>query len=241
MGIFCRGMVALILTLTPVAGLAQDRDSETFVIYFRGIKGAKLDFSAIEQNGRYSAASLVRSSGVVGAFRTITYEAKSQGRARSNGRYTPSLYVETRNNRGAIRTARMPYRNGIPQGRELDPPRPPRPNALDPTTQGGTWDVMTAIFAVFRDKPVAQVCDVNQYLFDGRRRMRLSMQATQSSADKITCSATYERIAGYSNSELEDGTRFPFTMTYEPNGNGEWHVTRVDMSTIYGTGYMVRR
>jgi hypothetical protein len=241
MKVFMGGVCAILLLAGQIAPAeAQNRDSANFDIFFRGIKAAQLGFTAIEENGRYSARSVLQASGLIGAVRKITYEASAQGSA-TGGDYVPSQYKEKRNNNGKIQTAEMKYRAGVPQGRELTPPRPARPGDLDPLQQGGTWDVMTAIFAVFRDKPRDQVCKVNQVLFDGRRRSQLSMRETSAAGNKITCAAEYRRLDGFSDKELADGNRFPFTMTYQSNGNGEWHVTRVDMNTIYGSGKIVRR
>jgi len=222
------------------AAQAQTRTNATFDIYLRGVKGAQLVFSAIEEGGRYSAAARMRSSGMLGWVTALTYEAQAQGTVR-NGDFVPRVYQEERNKDGRVRTARMAYRNGVPQGRELSPPRPPRPGDIDPATQGGTWDVMTAIFAVFREMPREQVCDLQQALFDGRRVSRITLGQPEASGDEITCDAEYRRVAGYSDADMAEGVTFPFRLTFEPAGAGLWHVTRVDMDTIYGRGRMIRR
>ena len=235
-GVIC----ALAMALVPVAAAAQERDSATFDIYLRGIRAAQLTYSTVEDGGRYSAAAKMQSSGIVGFVRTVTYEATAQGSVRGST-FVPSIYSEKRNNDGRVRTVRMRYRRGVPQGREMTPARPPRPDDLDPAAQGGTWDVMTAIFAVFRSTPRAEVCNLNQLLFDGRRVARISMSGPRESNGAISCAATYSRVAGYPASEMAERTDFPFTLTYTPAGNGEWRVTEVKMESIYGSGRMVRR
>lgn len=235
-GLIC----GLFILATPVMASAQERQTATFDIYLRGLKAAQLAFNAIEDGGRYSAAARMQSSGVMGWIRTITYEAKAQG-THGGGTLTPQLYHEERNTDGRIRTARMEYRAGVPQGRILTPPRPPRADDVDPATQGGTWDVMTAIYAVFRDKTRDQVCRLDEVLYDGRRVARLRLGSAEVDGQTIACDAEYLRVAGFSADDMAERTSFPFRLTYEQNGNGQWHVTHVTMETAYGSGRMVRR
>ncbi len=240
MRVISQAVLALLIVFAPAGGSAQSRDSATFDIYLRGIKAAQLGFTAIEDDGQYSAAAKMQSKGLVGVFTTITYDAKAQGRA-VDGDYVPSLYEETRNRDGKIRTARMEYRRGVPLGRELTPARAPRAEDIDPSTQGGTWDVMTAIFAIFRSMPEDEVCGLDQILFDGRRVARIEMSNPQNSGNTITCTADYVRVAGFQDADKAEQTVFPFKLTYEPVGDGDWHVTRMEITTAYGSGRMVRR
>jgi len=237
---FCALAGVLTLLVVPAAVLAETRHSGTFDIYLRGIRAAQMVFSAIEEDGRYSASARMQSSGLIGWLRTVTYDASAQGRISGN-RLIPSIYREERNDDGRIRTARMAYRGGVPQGRELTPARAPRPDDIDPATQGGTWDVMTTIFAIFRDMPRDQVCDLDERIFDGRRVARIRLGGAEVSGDTITCAAEYVRIAGFQDAEMAERKSFPFRLTYAPAGGDLWRVTRVDMETAYGSGRMVRR
>jgi hypothetical protein len=231
---------AALMALVPLTALAQSRDQGVFDIYLRGVKAAQLGYSGVTEGGRYSAAAKLQTSGLIGWLRTMDYDAASRGTISTKG-FVPSVYEEVRNSDGNVRKARMAYKGGVPQGRELTPPRPQSELALDPKTQGGTWDVMTAIYSVLGSQPKEQVCTVNRYLFDGIRRSQITLAAPKVQGDTITCAAEYRRIAGFRPDEMAERTAFPFTLTYAPNGNGQWHVTRVDMQTLYGKGSMVRR
>jgi hypothetical protein len=231
---------AALIALLPVTALAQSRDQGVFDIYLRGVKAAQLGYSGVTEAGRYSAAAKLQTSGLIGWLRTVDYDATARGTISTKG-LVPSVYEEVRNNDGSIRKARMAYKGGVPQGRELTPPRPQSELALDPKTQGGTWDVMTAIYSVLGSQPKERVCTVNQHLFDGIRRSQITLASPKAQGDTITCAAEYRRIAGFKPDEMAERTVFPFTLTYAPNGNGQWHVTRVDMQTLYGKGSMVRR
>ncbi len=233
-------LTALVLANAPLVSGAQSRDSATFDIYFRGVKSATITYSAVDDGSRYSAAAKLVSAGVFGLVRSVTYEAKAQG-ASVGGRLVPSLYEETRTRNGEVRTVRMEYRNGVPQGRVLTPAQEPQPENIDPATQGGTWDVMTAIFAVFRPTPRADVCTLRQRLFDGRRVMGIRTGTARVEGASIVCPAEYVRIAGYPPEDMAERSVFPFTLIYEPAGGDLWRVARVEMTTVYGNGRMDRR
>lgn len=232
--------IAVLPLALPLATQAQGSEQGIFDIYLRGVKAAQLGYSAVEQGGRYSAAAKLQTSGLIGWLRTVSYDAKSQG-VISGREFRPSLYEEARNNDGEVRKARMAYRAGVPQGRELDPPRAQSELALDPAKQGGTLDVMTAIYAVLGAQPRDEVCQVDEHLFDGIRRSRITLGSPQVEGDTIRCTAEYRRIGGFKPDEMAERTVFPFQLTYEPAGDGKWHATRVDMETTYGRGSMVRR
>lgn len=231
---------ALLVAALPLAAVAESRHDGVFDIYLRGIKAAQLGFSAIEAGGRYSASGKFQTTGLVNRIRSMSYEAKSQG-IFSRKDFVPAIYEETRYRNGDVGKARMEYRDGVPQGREFDPPRPPRDLAVDPATQGGTWDVMTAIYALLRPTPRDEVCALNEYLYDGTHRAQIVLGAPQQADDTILCNAEYRRIAGYKPEEMAERTVFPFRVTYEETADGTWQVSRIDMETLYGRGSMVRR
>lgn len=233
-------IAAMPVVAMPGAAAAEGEQAATFDIYLRGVKAAQLAYSAIEESGRYSAAAKMKTSGLIGWLRTVSYEAQAQGSVRGHD-LVPSLYRENRINDDDERGAQMAYRGGVPQGRVFDPPQPPRPGDIDPATQGGTLDVMSAIYAVFREKPRDKVCAVDEHIFDGRRRTRITAGSPRAEGDTIVCDAQYRRIAGFSAEDMAERQIFPFRLIYEENGNGTWHVTRVEMETTYGKGSMVRR
>lgn len=233
-------VAAFLIAAMPVAAAAQEQQAATFDIYLRGVKAAQLAFSAVEDSERYSAAAKLQTSGVFGWLRTVGYEAQAQGRVRGHD-LVPSLYSERRINEDDERGAQMVYRGGIPQGRVFDPPQPPRSGDIDPATQGGTLDVMSAIYAVFREKPREKVCAIDEYIFDGRRRTRIAAGNPRAVGDTIVCDAQYRRIAGFSAKDMAERQEFPFRLIYEENGAGTWHVTQIEMETTYGRGSMVRR
>lgn len=231
-------ITALLLAAPPAA--AQTAEGGTYDVRLGGFRVGVLAFSALEDRGRYSAAAQLESSGLAAFVREVGYEARSAGRI-NDGRYVPENYWESTNTGERISRAVMEYRNGVPQVKSYDPPEPARPTDVDPATQGGTLDPMTAIFALLRDVPRDQVCRVSLQIFDGRRKSALATAAPEVDGDRIRCNGEYRRIAGYSPRQMEERTRFGFRLTYAPAGGDKWRVVRVTLDTLYGRASLERR
>ncbi|KFI30995.1 hypothetical protein CG51_06160 [Haematobacter missouriensis] len=226
------------LPLTPV--MAQQANS-TFDLRIRGIPAATLSMTGQETASGYSVAGRLQSAGLVGLFRTMRYDAQVQG-TRSGGRFTPSRYTEDADTGKRKSHSVMSYQDGTPQVVEYDPPeRDRRGNVVDPASQGGTIDPLTAIWIGLRPTPVAEVCNYDGFMFDGKRRSRVSLSNPRAQGDAILCTGRYERLAGFSDREMAEKTVFNFTMTYVPAGQGVMQVTQISMDTLYGAAVLTRR
>jgi hypothetical protein len=233
-------MTLLLALLTPVLGAAGTRsDKATFDIYLRGIKAAALGISGVDNGQSYAAAGKLESTGLLGLFVDVRYDASAKGRIGRSG-FVPSTYTEktsgVRNN-----TAVMNYKGGVPQVKVYDPPRSPGEDGVDPATQAGALDPMTAIYGALRDVPRAEVCDYDVRMFDGKRASRVSLSQPRQQGDGFTCSGLYQRVKGWSAEELAEKSRFPFTLTYQKVGADLFRVTRIELDTTFGRAKMIRR
>lgn len=219
---------------------AQTTDVMTFDVYISGIKAGVFGISGVEDGGRYSASGKIRSTGLLSLIQEVEFDARATGRV-TNGGYVPSTYSETTVSNERTSSAQMEYVAGVPQVKVYDPPQERREGDVDPATQGGTLDPMTAIFALVRSKSRDEVCDLDVFLFDGRRRSQVVTNTPQADGDTIECSGALRRVAGYSRRELERRSQFPFEMTYERNAAGTYDVTRVSVQTLLGRATLRRR
>lgn len=235
-----RRWVCLALALLLAASPAAARDEGTFGIVLRGIKAGELKFAGRVENGRYSASGLLRSTGLLAFVREVSYEAQSQGRVR-DGRFIPTRYTENADTGSRQSRAVMSFRNGVPQVKSYEPAREPRPEDVDPATQAGALDPMTAIYAVLRDVPRDEACKLNVRMFDGRRASRVGMTPRSASAERIVCDGAYVRVAGFSPEDMAERTRFPFSLTYAPAGGGLWRVVEMEFQTLYGRARLLRQ
>ncbi|MFZ1660957.1 MAG: DUF3108 domain-containing protein [Paracoccaceae bacterium] len=228
----------LLMIATPV--LADQKNSAIFDVSIRGISAATLSLSGAVEGKSYAATGVLKSSGILGFLKKIRYDASVAGRT-TDGRYTPSRYTEKADTGKRKSEAVMAYKSGVPQVKSYNPPRPQRVEEIAPSSQGGTVDPLTALFAVVRDVPAAEACNLKLVLFDGRRRSQVVLGAPAAKGDTITCAGEYRRLKGFSADDMAEKSRFPFQLTYEDAGNGMVHVTEISMDTLYGKGRMIRR
>ncbi len=231
-------IVCLGLPAAPVR--ADQSDAAVFDISIRGISAATLSISGAVEGKSYAASGVMKSSGILGMLKRIRYDAAVNG-SLSKGRFTPLRYVEKADTGKRRSEAVMAYRAGVPQVKSYNPPRPPARADIDPATQGGTVDPLTALYAVLRDVPLAEACSLKVFLFDGRRRSQVVLTAPRTSGDTITCRGEYRRLEGFSAEDMAEKSRFPFTLTYGPAAEGMVHVTEISMDTLYGKGRVIRR
>jgi hypothetical protein len=235
-----RLLLAAVLAVAGGASAAQSTFTGTFDVTIRGLRAGVLSISAVEDGGRYSAAARLQSSGLLSIIQEVGYDARSTGRITAGG-YVPIRYQETTNTGERISRAEMEYVNGVPQLKTYDPPQDRSSRDIDPATQAGTLDPMTAIHAVFRDATAATACTLDVFVFDGKRRSQVVATDRTSQGSAIVCEGEYRRVAGFSRRQMERRARFPFRITYSEQPDGSYRVTRVVVETLYGRATLNRR
>ena len=219
---------------------AQDGQSATFDVSLKGINAGILAFSGTIDGKGYAVSGRLESTGLVGAIRKVRYDAKSRGSV-SGSKFTPTRYEEKADTGKRKSDAVMEYKSGVPQVKAYSPPRTPSERDVDPATQKGTVDPLTALFAVLRDVEASEACKVNVFMFDGQRRSQLSLAAPKTDGDTINCAGEYRRLEGFSAKEMAEKQRFAFTLTYAPVEGGKVRVVSVAMDTLYGRAALTRR
>ena len=228
-------------TAAPLAaqsGRVEDRAS--FDIVLRGITAGRLAFAAAQEGNRYSVSGRLESTGIAAMLRRFLYTAESGGSI-SQGRYAPARYSENADTGRRQSRSSMEFRGGRPVNVVNEPARDPRPYDVDPGTIRGAVDPVTALYATLRDVDAGRECAFDQSMFDGRRATRITLSAPQRQGDRVTCSGEYRRVAGFSPEDMAEKTRFPFSLTYAPAGDGRMRVVEVSTDTLYGKALMKRR
>jgi uncharacterized protein (DUF934 family) len=234
-----RFLIATLLAVAATAAVAQTTHSGTFDVRLAGVPAGVVSFSAVEDGRQYSAAALVESSGLAALVREVSYDARATGRITARG-FVPERYQESANTGERVSRAVMEFLRGVPQVKSYDPPREPRSRDVDPATQGGTLDPMTALFALLRDVPRAEVCTLDVPVFDGRRASRVTTSGPKAEGGRIVCEGEYRRVAGFSDRQMREKTRFPFSIIYAPAGD-RYRVERIAIDTLYGRAVLDRR
>ena len=235
---FCGPILALMLGLHSAQ--AEQTDSAVFDLTLKGIHAGTLSVSGAINGGRYAASGVLKSGGLVALVKKVRYDARSQG-SFADGRFIPSRYEEDADTGSRQSQSVMEYSAGVPQVKKYNPPRKKKDRGVDPATQGGTVDPLTALYAAFRDVPEDQACDLVVYMFDGKRRSQLVLGEPVKNGKGVSCPGEYRRLKGFSKKEMKEKSRFPFTMHLEPAGDGMLRVVEVSMDTLYGKGSLKRR
>lgn len=215
-------------------------DPVVFDLSIRGIRAGTLSFSGQATDGRYTVSGRLESAGLVGLVRQVRYDGQAEGSLRQ-GRFTPARYSEQADTGKRQSESVMEYRRGIPQVKVYNPPRDLQADGIDPATQGGTVDPLTALFATLRDMPPGQECNRTLTMFDGKRRSQLVLGAPAAIEGGIACPGEYRRLAGFSADDMAEKTRFPFTVRLVPGASGLMQVDEVTMESIYGNARLKRR
>ncbi|AMY67998.1 DUF3108 domain-containing protein [Frigidibacter mobilis] len=232
--------LALAVPLAPLPAAANQKDSAIFDLHLRGLRAGTLAVSGAINGSSYAASGKLQSTGILAAIKRISYDAKVSGSV-SGARFTPRSYHEKADTGRRQSESVMDYRAGVPQLKVYNPPRKPEDQDIDPATQGGTVDPMTAAYAALRDVPEAEACKLNLTLFDGKRRSQVQLSNPVRQGDRITCTGEYRRLEGFSDRDMAEKTRFPFRLIYHPAQNGVLRVGEVQMDTLYGKGVLKRR
>lgn len=217
------------------------QDQARFDLVLRGITAGSLTFSANQQGEGYAVVGRLASSGIMAMIRKVSYDARSEGVLRG-GRYIPSRYAETADTGKRKSESVMDYKGGVPQVRVYNPPRTPAAWDLEASSQGGTVDPLTALYATLRDVDPGAECNRALRMFDGQRASALTLGPPQAlEGGAVTCAGEYRRVAGFPPEDMAEKTRFPFSLTYLPGENGKMRVVEVTMDSLYGKARLIRR
>ena len=230
-------LFALALTVQPLLAGPSFAQTATFDVVIRGLRAGELSYAAEVASGHYSVAGRLATTGLVGALRKVGYTASASGRI-DGERLRPSRYEERAETGSRQSSSRMVYSNGVPT---VSDSGKRRKRDVDPGTQGGTVDPMTAIYAVLRDRPRDQTCRLHLEMFDGHRSSLVQLSPNRSAPGEIVCDGAYVRTGGFSKDEMAERTRFSFTLRYVPASEGRWRVAEVETDTLFGTARLLRR
>lgn len=235
----CPALLLLLLCLTLPAA-AQSRFDAAYELKIRGITIGALLLSGLEEDGAYSAAGVIESTGAARIVRRFRYTGKAQG-VLDGTRLIPDRYEESADTGRRQSEVILDYSNGVPTVTRYTSPRPAGTDSPDPATQGDTLDPLSTLYSLFRPRPASEICNETRILFDGKRRSQFSLGAPQAQGDRILCSGAYRRLQGYTPEEVARHVFFPMTVTFAPGSDGRMRPERIEIQTIYGPATVHRR
>ena len=228
-------LISLAFCLSGAPSLAETTDY-LFDVHLLGIKAGELKYSVRTKGDQYSAAGKLYPTGVVASMTTFRFDVSVSGNVKE-GKYQPRLYSEISDTGKRQEEKSITYSGSKIR---VKSPKLPKPHWLNPNTQQGKVDPMTAIFLVLEDQSPEDLCKQKVDIFDGARNVLITLAGPRTSGNKVICDGNYQRVGGFSKAELKDGTNFPFTMTYVKTG-GLYRAERFDVKSVRGRAAFVRR
>ncbi|SFR56288.1 DUF3108 domain-containing protein [Litoreibacter janthinus] len=231
------GICALPLSMAaPQIAAASGTTDAKFSVSIRGLTAGSLTIKGKEAGNSYNASGVLQSGGLVGLVAKVKYTASSSGSV-SGSNFSPTRYDEKADTGKRKSSASITYKGGIPMVSDFTP----GPNTVQPSTQKGTVDPMTALYAAFRDVDAAEVCKLNVKMYDGKRRSQVKLATPRAEGDMIKCDGEYRRLAGFSAEDMAEKSRFPFNLFYAKTAEGRYRVEKVVTQTLYGNAVMKRK
>jgi len=220
----------------PQMAAADGATNAKFSVAIRGINAGTLTIKGKESGSSYSASGVLQSGGLVGLVAKVKYTAASTGSVKGST-FRPSRYTESADTGKRKSNSKITYKSGVPIVDDFKPV----PGGVDPKTQKGTVDPMTALYAAFRDVDEADVCKLKVAMFDGKRRSQVQLRSPRADGDMIACDGEYRRLKGFSAEDMAEKTRFPFNLYYAKTADGRYRVEKVVTQTLYGNAVMKRK
>ena len=234
-------IVGLALTFASGSGaLARDiKTSAQFDVSVGVIRAGVFWLEGSTSRRAYTVSGGFQTSGLIGGVTNVEIALSARGAIR-NGSFQPSSYredVSVGRRSGAIT---MEYETGTPtvagQKYRDDDERTP----VDPATQKGTLDPLTATFALLRRQPLNGACRLDRFQFDGERRTRIVMTTLTQDGEAWVCTGQFLRLEGYSARDLRRSGVVDVTVRYALAGD-DLVATEAQFASLRGVLRLTRR
>lgn len=212
--------------------------STVYDLYLGGIRAGELTIDATFRGDRYSATSVMRTAGIVGALYKASFAAETEGRLGPEG-LQPERFHAVAQMRSDRQNVEMTYRDATPAAVRADPAFVPKPWQIEPTDQTGTLDPVSAALTALAPARADAICDRSVEIYDGRKRYALDLGPPEADGERIRCAALYRRVAGYKPKELKE--TIAFDVWFEERADGLAHVVRAAGDGGYGLAVVLLR
>ena len=231
-----RSIAAFLVVFFAFSSAMADTQRYKFDVLIRGIKAGQLRYAIEIKGASYGVHGILESTGLVGLLVRYHFDAQAVGKHFGN-QYQPKHYKEVSDTGRRKSEKIIRYQNGIPK---VTSKKPWQPHWLDPSTQEGTLDPMTAMAALLSDQSKNDLCKLYLPMFDGVRRVEITLSGLEKTESGAQCSGVYQRIGGFTEKERAEGENFPFILKYKIE-NDLYRVQRFDITTLRGRASFVRQ
>ncbi len=209
----------------------------SFSVHVKGMKIGTLEMQSEQSNKNYKVSGLLKAVGLMKLISNVEYKAETIGKI-AGTRFFPANYSEERKKKAVKTSASITYKNGTPEIRQYNPPREKDPKRIDASTQKGTIDPLTALYATLKDVNLEEMCKLELQLFDGKHKSHVKLSSYKKDGDLFLCYGEYVRLAGFRPEQMAEKTRFPFNIFYEEISKNTFRIKKIIAETIHGTAVL---
>jgi Protein of unknown function (DUF3108) len=231
-----RLIALLFLVATTGSAGATSSTQLRFDLTLARIRIGELTVRTNEAGYRYEAGAQFATAGLAGLL-DYMFEGIASGTIETGAAPSPEFFSATSRSPRALRHTRIDWDEGRPQFVAVDPPRDV---AVDPATQVGAVDPVSALAILFHERPASEICATSLLIFDGSRSLRLTLDPPEVRAGEIACTGSYSRIAGEPFTAL-DPTDFGFEFVYGVRADGQATIDHVRAPTRFGDAVIRRK
>ncbi len=232
-------VVLPLLAAAPMARAQSATDAGSFTVTVAGIKAGTFRFKASLNGKRYSVTSQAATAGLGAVLKSFTMDSKVEGVAKGRA-LQPRSYVSKGQGEHEGRGAEIAYDGATPRVVQFFGMPDPEAPSIAPDDMIGTVDTLTGLYALLRDTPVDQICDLKLRLFDGHRLSHVTLTPGRGGDGAVTCDGVYHRVAGYPPKEVKKRRKFPFTVIYDAVDATTLRPRELTMDSPFGPARMTR-
>ncbi len=219
---FCAAIFAAFI---PTAPLAESFDYR-FDVRLGVAKIGEMQVAANNDGKSYSVATILYTTGLVGAVYDLRYEQTATGRIGAGGVLVPVRHTSISDEKGKVSTLEILLSGDRVSSVTFDPVR----NVpAEVTTYRHTVDPMTLMYFLLRPVSAAKVCSGEVELFDGRNRSKVEFTNIKRLNDgRVECSISYTGDGGKGGIALS-------ALVFKPDNNGLMRIRKFEAHTSIGT------
>ena len=238
-------LIVAVAVLAPASGSrarppAVAELEVVYDFYLLGLRAGRLTVGAAFGTESYHASSVLRTTGIVGFFFDLAFEAEVVGRIDTDGLF-PMHYSSYSRDPKRQQSIEISFEHETPVSSRVEPARRVRPWSINPRDQRGTTDPLSAVLAAFSPAPADAICDQRVDVFDGRRRFALEIGPRKREGSQIRCEAQYVRLAGFKPKWMGKRARRPFAVLFEERADGLFEIVRAVGESSFGPVILLLR
>ncbi len=211
-----------------------------YIVSLRDIDIGELYMDIEFAENKYESALRFNTIGFAQSLFNSTIEANAKGEGLSFEKLTPTQFERIINDDGKKSRIWFNFSEEVIENLNSEPSRPA---SIDPKSQKGAIDPLTALTYLLRPISEENVCAFRVRLFDGYNSQILTVsEATKRRDGRLQCGGSIQFQHGYIPEQINALDNIIFTILYRPDRTeGAYIVDRLRGKSPYGDFQLLKR